>query len=378
MKRTALNEIKTGEKSAYDIFDAAGKQLVLKGMEFTAAGLEKLKFLEIPYAYTEDKTIKVNAVFEPQLFAELLRAVWNFSESGGKSAGLPKVYGVDEIKMFAAYNSEPAVKMAYGHVFRYFAGRMQKSLKNLKGVYYDFLDYRNVKTYLYYHAVNAACIAMLIGNCMGLKEKELIDLCIGSLLFDLKMKVYDFAAAGRPLEESEKEEIKQHVFLGYEEARSTYGIPSAAAGVVAQHHERVDGSGYPKKLKGESLSALSRIAAIADVYDALISERPHRRAYYPDEAWDYITANSGTLFDAAAADAFARTVAKYPPGDTVLLNDGREALVAENTPGNMQKPVIKIIEKKGKSDIIPDTAIDLSKQKKVTIVKVIKSARREE
>jgi len=378
MKRTAISGIKTGEKCGLDIYDASGKLLFLKGAEFTAAGLEKLKSLKIPHAYAEGGTMKVSAVFEPALTAELLRVTWNFSESGGKNSGILKAYNLEELKLFAAYNSEPAAKMAYGHVFRYFAGKMCRHLKQLRAVYFDFLDYRNKKTYLYYHAVNSACLSMIIANQMRMAEKELIDTAIGSLLFDLKMKVYDFAGEERPLDGPEKEEIKQHVFLSYEEARNTYGIPAAAAGVVAQHHERMDGSGYPKQLKGGGISALSRVAAVADVYDALISERPHRAAYFPDEAWDYIMSNSGVLFDAKVAAAFSETVAKYLPGDAVLLSDGREALVEENTPGHMQEPVIKIIEKKGKSDIIPDAAIDLSKQKKVTVVKAVKSARRGE
>jgi len=83
----------------------------------------------------------------------------------------------------------------------------------------------------------------------------------------------------------------------------------------------------PKAAQGRGISALSRVAAVADVYDALISERPHRAAYFPDEAWDYIMSNSGVLFDAKVAAAFSETVAKYLPGDAVLLSDGREALV---------------------------------------------------
>jgi HD-GYP domain-containing protein (c-di-GMP phosphodiesterase class II) len=377
MKRKGLSEIVTGEKAALDVYDYAGKQLVLKGVKLTAAGIEKLKFHGIPCVYTEDKKVKVNTVFETALMAELLRVTWNFAESGGKNSSILKVYGVDEIKRFAAYNSEPAAKMAYGHIFRYFAGRLIKNMKNLCGIYYDFLDYRSTKTYLYYHVVNSACISLIIGNKMGLKEKELTDLCVGTLLFDLKMKVYDFAGERRRLTDTEKEELKQHVFLSCEEARNTYGVPSAAAVVAGQHHERVDGSGYPKRLKGESIHLLSRVAAIADVYDALISERPHRKAYHSDEAWEYIMSNKGILFDESAADAFGDTVAKYLPGDRLALNDGREAFVMENTAGNMKKPIIKIIEKTNKSDIISDTAIDLSKQNVITVVKVVKSAGRE-
>lgn len=378
MKRKVLRGLEKGDKAAIGIYDAAGRQLVKKGAEFTAAIAEKLKFHEIPFVYTEGEGITVNCIFKPALIAELLRVIWHYTESGGKNSSILKAYGTEEIKMFAAYSNEPAAKMAYGHIFRYLAQKMLDCLKGCENIVFDFMDYRGMKSYINYHAVNTACIAMIVGKGMGLKEKELADLCAGVLLSDLKMKTYGFTENARLLTGTEKEEVKQHVLLGCEDVRSIYGMTAAAAGVVAQHHERADGSGYPKGIRGKDINSASRAAAVADVYDALLSQRPYRKAYFPDEAWDYIAGNKGTLFDAEAAGAFMKVAAKYLPGDIVALNNGQEAMVTANTPGKMREPIIKIIEKKGKSDIISDAAIDISKQKEITILRVIKSARREE
>lgn len=378
MKRVLLSGLMPGEKAAFEVYDVSGKMLLLRGAKVTAAGIEKLKFHEIPFIYTENGEIKPASLYDSGMMAQLQKLVWVYSESDGKSRCMLKEYNVEEIKIFAAYSSEPAAKMAFGHVFRYLAAKMLKSLKSSELKIWDFLDYRNKKTYLCWHAVNAACVSMIIGRRMGLKDKELEDLCVGSLMSDLKMKVYGFTGQERELGPAEKEEVKQHVFLSNEDARATYGIPAAASLVAGQHHERMDGSGYPKKLSGSSIGVLARIAAVADVYDALISSRPHRQAYFPDEAWDYIAANSGIIFDPEVVSAFCASVARYLPGDRVLLSDGREAIVVENTPSKLREPIIKIIEKTVESDIIPDAAIDLSEQKKVNVVKAVKSTRREE
>ncbi|HMB01259.1 MAG TPA: HD domain-containing phosphohydrolase, partial [Spirochaetota bacterium] len=239
------------------------------------------------------------------------------------------------------------------------------------GVSYDFLDYRTVKTYLPFHSVNTAAISMLLGYNMGLGKKELTDMGVGALLSDYSMRRYDFTEYQKKLGSPEKEEMQEHAYLSFDNIRKIYGFSSRSALVAYQHHERHNGSGYPKKLADKRIAGLSRIVAAADVYDALISKRPFRPAYRPDEAWEYIADNKGILFDPDVVSVFKKSIAKYIPGDRVLLSDGAQARIMKNKPGNMEAPVIKIIEKKERSDII--TAAD--KKGRPSIIKITESIR---
>jgi HD-GYP domain-containing protein (c-di-GMP phosphodiesterase class II) len=375
MRRKTVNEIQEGDRVAIDIYETTGKQLLKKGAELTRPNIGKIRSFGIPFIYIEDDLIRVNLVYTPEITAELLKILRHFALSEGRNREILKRYNLDEIKMFAAYNSEAAGRIAYGHIFKYFINEMLKCLRSAKDKYLDFIDYRTVNSYLNFHAINAAGISMLIAGDMGMQDREIIEMGVGALLYDIKMGVYKFTEHERELDDIEKEEIKQHTVLSFDAARKIYGIPAASANVAYQHHERFDGSGYPKRLKGGSINMLSRIAAVADVYDALMSDRPHRKAYPSDEAWNYIISNRGVIFDPAAVDSFKNVIAKYLPGDEVELSGPQTAVVLRNNRGDMERPAVKIIEKKGKNDIITDTEIDLYKEKKYSVVKVLKSVR---
>jgi HD-GYP domain-containing protein (c-di-GMP phosphodiesterase class II) len=109
------------------------------------------------------------------------------------------------------------------------------------------------------------------------------------------------------------------------------------------HHERYDGAGYPNGKTGNHISVFGRIISIADVYDALISNRPYRKGLLPSEAMEYIMGGSGTLFDPVFVTVFSRKVAAYPTGMCVKLSDGRKALVLKNFENYSMRPNLKII-----------------------------------
>ena len=289
----------------------------------------------------------MNLIYAPELTAELLKILSHFTESEGRETEILKRYNVDEIKMFAEYNSEAAGRIAYGHIFKYFINGMLTGLRSAGHKFLDFIDYRTSGSYLNFHAISAAGLSMLIAGDMGMKDRDIIEMGVGALFYDLKMKAFRFTEQKRGLDGIEKEEIKQHTLLGFDAVRKIYGIPAASAGVAYQHHERFDGSGYPKGLKAGRIHILGRIAAVADVYDAMMSERPYRKAYPSDEAWNYIASNRGIIFDPDVVDSFKKVTAKYLPGDEIELNGSLTALVIRNNSGDMERPVIKIIEKKG-------------------------------
>ena len=115
------------------------------------------------------------------------------------------------------------------------------------------------------------------------------------------------------------------------------------------HHERYDGTGYPKGLKGEKIPLYGKILAVADVYDALTSNRPYRRANFPSEAIEYMMACADTHFDINVLSSFLKIVSVYPTGTIVTLSDGRRAIVVENHHENILRPTVRPLD--GGSDI---------------------------
>jgi HD-GYP domain-containing protein (c-di-GMP phosphodiesterase class II) len=368
---TDAGRLKDGMVAALDVYDVKGTILLKNGAALTEPAIARLKKNNIIHIYTAEDGVRESGQARGlMLNAELLRVLYYFKSTGGENAEILKRYNQDDIRRFLSYSNDTGSRIAYGHIFKYLAAGIIKNIRSGGKQCFDFIDYRDADTYYNFHAVNAAEISAVTGANLGLSDAELSDLIIGALFCDIKMDQFGFAGEARKLNPAEKDVIKGHAKAGYDMIKRVYGISSGASLIAALHHERNDGSGYPAGLKGGGISMTGRIAAIADVYDALISERPYRKAFMPSEAWDYISNNGGVIFDAAAVNEFKNTVAKYMTGDTVLLADGRPALVCANVYGRPERPYIKIIEKKIKSDIIP-----CGVNEGFSIVKTIKSAR---
>lgn len=377
MQRKLIDEIKEGDINAIDVFDISGKILLKRGTPVKTFNIEKLKLYNIPFIYIENDEIKVNYIYEMNIRAELLKILKCFYESEGENNAILKNYNIDEIKKILSYNNATGTKIIYGHVFKYFINEMIKCLKSDTNLFYDFLDYRNLENYYFFHAVNVLCISLLLGYKLKLNDEELIDMGVGALLYDLKMLIYKFIEQKRPLDDIEKEEMQQHTYLSFDTIRKIYGISAKSANIAYQHHERIDGSGYPKKLKGDDINLYSKIVAVADVYDALINNRPFRGAYMHEEAWNYINSNSNILFDSEVVNVFKKSIPKFFPGDIVLLNNEKQAIILYNNKEDMERPAIKIIEKKERDDIILNTEniINLKENKAINIIKTLQSVK---
>jgi putative nucleotidyltransferase with HDIG domain len=218
--------------------------------------------------------------------------------------------------------------------------------------------------YIFSHSLNVTLYALAIGIEMKLSPKELEFLGLGAILHDVgKMKVPEaiLAKPGR-LTEEEFEVIQNHAEDGFEILRNTSSIPLIVAHCAYQHHERVNGSGYPRRLKGDEIHKFGLILAVADVFDAVTSNRIYRRAMLPHEGLEILYSGSGNMFDQKVVDAFRRAVAIYPIGLTVILNDGRTGVVAQQNPGLSERPVIRILEENNQSVVpyVVDLKIHLS------------------
>ncbi len=209
----------------------------------------------------------------------------------------------------------------------------------------NLIDLKFFDDYTYFHSVNVAVLSVVIGVGIGMQKEELYNLGLGAILHDMGKIFIDKDVINKPgkLTDQEYEEIKKHSEYGYKYLKETYQIPTASYVGVLHHHEKFDGTGYPTNISKDSISLIGRIIGIADVYDALISNRPYRTALLPSEAMEYIMANGGLMFDVNLTKVFARKVAPFPVGTYAKLSNGYTGIVFENYEEACMRPTIKII-----------------------------------
>ena len=221
---------------------------------------------------------------------------------------------------------------------------------------YNMMDLKNYDDYTYFHSVNVATLAAVLGVRYGLSEYELKVLTTGALLHDIGKKFVkaDVLNARRPLTEEEKRMVLQHPKLGYEFLKRNYDFdPDVCEGVLG-HHEWYNGEGYPLRRSGENISIYARIIKVADVYDAMTSKRPYHDALSPSDAVEYIMAMNESEFDPAIVDIFLKWVAVYPVGCEVELSDGRHAVVVKNYHDFLLRPKIRVMESGEEIDLLSD------------------------
>ncbi|MFW6015951.1 MAG: HD-GYP domain-containing protein, partial [bacterium] len=217
---------------------------------------------------------------------------------------------------------------------------------NFDSIIANLIDIQSYSSYTFKHSVNVAVISILIGKLLNYNMDKLIDLGIGGLLHDIGKILLPQEILKKPgkLNYEEYKILKEHPRLGFEYIKKYESISPRARNIVLLHHERLDGSGYPKGISGDEIHDFARIGAIADVYDALSSDRIYRKSWSISDIIEFLIANVNTKFDFKFVEIFIRNIAIYPNGMTVVLSDGKKAIVKEQNKGYPLRPVVLPIE----------------------------------
>ena len=219
------------------------------------------------------------------------------------------------------------------------------------------------------HSLRVGMLAMSIGVTLGWDERMLIDLGVGCLLHDVGMLAIDGAAYQnkRFLSPAEFAEIAKHPVLAIESLEHhLHRVPAAARMVAYQMHERCNGTGYPRGYAGNQIHDLAKVAAVADVFVALVSPRPHRPGMVPYHAVRKILRDTNAgLYDSHAVRALLKTVSLFPIGSYVALNDGRVGKVIRAAGDAYERPIIEAWRRA--DPLTSRSVIDLSQQENVRI-----------
>lgn len=197
----------------------------------------------------------------------------------------------------------------------------------------------------YAHSINVCVLSLSIGDCLGWSLHNLRELGTAALLHDIgKILIpIDLLNKPGPLTDEEYGLMRTHCEKGWELLSECFHASDYAARGALEHHERLDGSGYPKGLAARSISDIGKITAVADVYDAMTADRPHRKAIFPETVYTYMNQCKGVLLDRTAVDALFSRVALYPTGTLLSLWGGYIAVVTAQDPRSNLRPHVRII-----------------------------------
>ena len=236
------------------------------------------------------------------------------------------------------------------------------------------LDMRTYQDYIYAHSVNTCVLSVLIAVNLDYPEGKLTDLALGTMLHDIGMMMLPDALLMKMgnLTPEESKQVQQHPEDGFNILRTVREIPITVAHIAYQHHERVDGTGYPRNLTADKILEFAKVAAVADTFDALVSDRPYRKGMVPHEAYEVMMALADSYVDRDILHLFLTHVAIYPVGSVVQLDNGQHGVVTKVLPRLQTRPQVRLLTDQQGNLLSEQTEIDLTQHLTLMISRVLK------
>ena len=215
--------------------------------------------------------------------------------------------------------------------------------------------------YTFMHCVGVSALMVSFARELELPEQQILDVAVGGLIHDIGKSMVPQHVLNKPdrLSDEEFAKMRDHVTYSRRLLADLPGLPQSALDVALLHHERMDGTGYPVGMDGETIPLIGRMSAIVDVYDALTSVRVYKEAWEPNQAMKKLVEWSPDHFDIELVHHFVRCIGIYPVGATVALESGRVGVVVDQGE-RLIAPVVRIFYNREHRRYERPTDLDLS------------------
>jgi HD-GYP domain-containing protein (c-di-GMP phosphodiesterase class II) len=385
-----INNLKSGMRVGRPIYDELGDLLLNQGMALTERYIRRLGDKGFTYIYIEDADtadIDIQETLDERIrnsASKRLRDSFDLTQRLS-----PDIKGESSAKVKSMLRSRDFRKN-FNAQFPW-----QAVMSEVDQIMDDVLRHdvitgmafvKSYSDFVYQHTIDVTVAAVMLGKKLGLDHFKLKDLAIGCMLHDIGYLFIDeeLLDIREDLTEAQLEQIYDHAALGYELLRGSPRLGIIPPHLAYQHHENQDGTGYPRCLTGTNkyeekhekgnILALAEICAVADVYDALSSPRPYRKAFPPDKVVIEMRQMAGTRLNRSLVWLFLEMIPVFPLGSMVRITKGQYqnhfGIICRIDRENLDKPVVRIMLDRFKKRIKP-VEIDLKKEPDVTIQSII-------
>lgn len=343
MKIIKVSALVPGMIVAKDIFGTSGLLMLNEGTILSAELITKLEYWGLDETYIEEPSPSLREQQEQAIIPQM------------------KVAHERAINLTGNLLSKPELGDGDSLIFKGMIGDIAGQINLNSNVLLNLCHLKTHDNYLYSHAVNVSIVAMIIGRELRMNEPTLKNLGLAALLHDVGMVRIDKSIYNKTGQLSDEEwaEIKRHPIYGFEILSGNEDFSEEVLLGVKQHHERINGKGYPEGLSGDNIHLFGKIIAVSDVYDACISSRKHRQRMTAYEALKNLLGESA-LFDIRILKALVSSMAIYPIGSYIRLNTGEVAKVIGINHGYPFRPEIRIYLDRSHSKLEKPVRINLS------------------
>ncbi|MCM3337945.1 HD-GYP domain-containing protein [Paenibacillus sp. OSY-SE] len=332
MRWVPVQACRSGMRLAKKIFNEEGFVLLEEHVELNASYIQRLLAMGVSHVYIEDELTE--GIDAPNLLSEDTRRMANKT-----------IRQQFKLLMNDKTSRKRPVSSTMNRAFIQVLDAIIDDLSNHDEAMVMLNDIQTTDHYLFRHSLNVCVYTTLLGMHYGYEREALKTLSMGALLHDIGKTQIDLQILTKPgkLTDSEFDHIKQHAELGYRILKNEPNIPILAAHCAYQHHERLNGCGYPRGITSPDIHEYARWIGITDSYDAMTTHRVYRQAMLPHEALEILYTGSGTLYEQSMLALFRDRIAVYPIGMSIVLSNGETGVVASINAHCPQRPVVRIL-----------------------------------
>jgi HD-GYP domain-containing protein (c-di-GMP phosphodiesterase class II) len=322
----------------HPVVDRMGRELIARGATADEYEIEALIKLGIMTVYIQE--IVEDPEGEPQLSDKAKRNVERY-----RTEDRSKVTLSDSVRRQVSEGIQTIYSdtgsAAFADTTNSIAGSLLAAIEENDAIAIDISSLKTSDEYTFKHSVDVATIGMVIGKTLGLSNQQIYEIGIAGLLHDVGKTKVPLEILNKParLDKDEFEIMKQHSVYGYRILKERNDYNDVIALGVLQHHEKMDGSGYPVGADSDTISPYAKILTVADIYDALVTERPYKSAFSQRDAVEMIMSMTSEL-DMSAMRAFLESTILYPVDSYVELSNGETARVVKNNAHFIMRPTV--------------------------------------